>query len=76
MKKKIESGVIMLCGLLLGSSIAFAGDKVTGLGFLETGPEVPEVDFHGLGSVGIGTLLMVLGYTARKGYSKLTGRKK
>ena len=72
MKKKIENGVIMLCAMLLGSSIASAG-KAPILGFQEA---VPEVDFHGVGSVGVGTLLMVLGYTARKGYSKLTGRKK
>jgi hypothetical protein len=72
MRRKIETVALMLCALLLGSSAAHA--KVVSLGLLTEA--VPEVDFQGLGSVGVGTLLMVLGYTARKGYRKLVDRKR
>ena len=71
MRRRIETGALMLCALLLGSSTVHG--KSFGLGFQEA---VPEVDFQGLGSVGVGTLLMVLGYTARKGYRKLVDRKR
>ena len=37
---------------------------------------VPEVDFRDLGSVGIGTAVMAVGYVARKAYLKVTGRKR
>ena len=35
---------------------------------------VPEVDFRDLGSVGIGTAVMAVGYAARKAYLKISGR--
>ena len=37
---------------------------------------VPEVDFRDLGSVGIGTAVMAVGYVARKAYLKITGSKR
>jgi len=37
---------------------------------------VPEVDFRDLGSVGIGTAVMAVGYVARKAYLKATNRKR
>ena len=36
---------------------------------------VPEVDFRDLGSVGIGTAVMAVGYAVRKAYLKISGRK-
>ena len=37
---------------------------------------VPEIDFRGLGSVGIGTLVVAVGYVAQKAYRKVVGRKR
>ena len=46
--------------------------------FVEAGvaPSVPEVDFRDLGSVGVGTLVMVAGYMAQKAYRKVSHRKR
>lgn len=73
MKRKIEMITVVLCALVLGATCASATPKATPLGFQET---VPEVDFRGLGSMGIGTALVAVGYMANKVYRKVVGRKR
>lgn len=73
MRRKVEVIVIVLCSVLLGASRAHAKDFSNPLGFVEA---VPEIDFRGLGSAGIGTVLVAVGYMANKVYRKVVGRKR
>jgi len=73
MRRKIEATVIILCSVLLGASRVYGKSFSNPLGDGEV--VAPEIDFRGLGSLGIGTVLIAVAYGAEKVYRKFVGRK-
>ena len=74
MRRKIETTVIVLCSVLLGAGKVY-GQKSFGNPLGSGEVVAPEIDFRGLGSVGIGTVLVAVAYGAEKVYRKFVGRK-